>query len=340
MNNLLRFFAGVLLSALIVIVTVARLAVEVIGASTTPDDFAQLKQRMPAMLSWLFSTPWWVPTLLLFAASGAAGWLIWTGTKRAAAHEMEEHDALDEPKIAALIEERIAALPKADARTDLATHADLHRHDESLAKHDDSIRAVRRSVEDLGNLLGIRFNQVQERVDSIAKQCADLEATIDRVRQHDNDAIRGQFEGVDQSFRALQNREWHVRLFGELESQFEEIAKPVDDGKGIADDTAWKRQIKAWRGKLDEWLVIADWYANGASAKILTIPEHVYEGNWTFDETPLTANQVHRFKEAAVWWHNAKEEKARVERALTAAAFDGPSTTRRVDSPPRPIGDR
>lgn len=117
MNNLLRFFAGVLLSALIVIVTIARLAVEVIGASTTPDDFSLLKQRMPAMLSWLFSTPWPVPTAFLVVASAAAAWLIWTGTKHAAAHEMEEHDALNLETITALIDDRLVALQEGQAIT-------------------------------------------------------------------------------------------------------------------------------------------------------------------------------------------------------------------------------
>lgn len=42
-----------------------RLTFEFIGAAAAPEDFALFKQRLPKMLEWLFTAPWWVPSILL-----------------------------------------------------------------------------------------------------------------------------------------------------------------------------------------------------------------------------------------------------------------------------------
>lgn len=329
MGNILRFFGGVLLTALIVIVTLARLAIEIVGASTTPDDLALLKQRMPAMLSWLFSTPWWVPTVLLFGASATAAWLIWSGTKRAAAHEMQEHDALDEQAIAAMIESRLAQIQRPEGRSDLATYADLHTHDVKLAELADQIRFARGLVDGGHEAQEARFKQIESKLDQV------IAYAEQRTR-----ALSDRFENIDDAFAALRNRDWHQKLFFALEEDFEDLAKPVDAGGGIGDPDAWTKSVKSWRAKLDQWLVIADFYAMGAAERILAMPEHLYEGEWSFDEKPLTANQVHHFKEIGIWWHNAKEEKARIDKCFAAAIFDAPSMKGRPGPIPRPTEDQ
>lgn len=325
MGNILRFFGGVLLTALIVTVTLARLAVELVGASTTPDDFALLKQRMPTVLSWLFSTPWWAPTILLFAASAAAAWLIWSGTKRAAAHEMEEHDALDEQAISAMIQSHLAQWPQLEQRTDMATHADLHAHDEKLAELSGRIDSVRMMVEGSHNSASARLNAIEER----------LEKLVTYAEQRTGD-LSERFASVDLGFAALHNREWHERLFRELGEAYEELAIPVRAGNGITSADNWQRGATAWRAKLHQWLGIADYYAMQAEQKILKVPDFVYEREWPLNEAALTANQVRVYKEMTTIWQNAQEEKPRIDKCFDMAAFHSPSKKGRMESPPRP----
>lgn len=55
-------------------------ALDWIGRTTLPDDWGQLMdERLPAVLQWLFSTPWWVPAAL---ATLLTGWLIWASWPR------------------------------------------------------------------------------------------------------------------------------------------------------------------------------------------------------------------------------------------------------------------
>lgn len=329
MGSILRFFGGVLLAAFIVIVTLARLVIEVVGASTTPDDFALLKQRMPAMFSWLFSTPWWVPTALLFGTSGAAAWLIWSGTKRAAAHEMQEHDALDEQTIAAMIESRLAQMPVPERQADLATHANLHTHDVKIAELSDRINFVRDLVEGSHKAQEARFKKIEEKLDQV------LAFTENRIGN-----LSERFANVDAGFNAIYNREWHERLFHRLGEEYERLAVPIKVGGGIPDAADWQRDVKSWRAKLDQWLGIAEYYAMRSSEKILTVPDFVYERPWPFDEAPLTANQVRLYKEMSTMWQLAQDEKPRIDRCLESAAFHGPSKKGRLDAPPRLGEDR
>ncbi|MEZ5734937.1 MAG: hypothetical protein R3E09_03880 [Novosphingobium sp.] len=149
-------------------------------------------------------------------------------------------------------------------------------------------------------------------------------------------SLNERFKNVDNGFSAILNREWHERFFKELGEAFDLIAEPVNAGQGIGDDRAWLQSVKDWRGKLDQWLTIVDYYAMGATEKVLKIPDALYDDVWTFDEKPLTANQVHRYKEAAIWWHNAKAAKGRIDRCFSNAAFGSPSRGGgRLDSPPK-----
>ena len=54
-----------------------KVAVTLIGASTVGDDFNQLVERLPKWAEWLFSTPWWVPTILATVLTCFLIWLSW-----------------------------------------------------------------------------------------------------------------------------------------------------------------------------------------------------------------------------------------------------------------------
>jgi hypothetical protein len=51
--------------------------VTLIGATTVVDDFNQFVERLPAILNWLFSTPWWVPAGLATTLTIFLIWLSW-----------------------------------------------------------------------------------------------------------------------------------------------------------------------------------------------------------------------------------------------------------------------
>jgi hypothetical protein len=355
--KMLKIVLGILAATVVIVFSLARIAFEIIGASTAPDDFTVLKQRMPRVLEWLFTTPWIVPTLIVLAVAALAAWLLWSGLRGAATTE-DGAPPVSLAEVEALLDRRLQAnapsedlAPLSDRLEAITTLAAANIDSQGrmndillkrVAEAETAAEAARSSVENVGQVLGLRIQQANERMDGIATGCAALESTvkrlpdqIDRLTERNRERIEDQLDGVNQAFRAILNREWHQRLFRELSEGFEVLAFPVEQGSGIPDAKVWRDDIKNWRGKLDQWLVIANYYAMGTAENVLSVPEHLYEGDWQFDETKLTANQVHRWKELAIWWHNAKEAKARVDNLIENAAFNLPTQKRRLDPPPR-----
>lgn len=314
MGNILRFFGGVLLTAFIVIVTLARLAVEIVGASTTPDDFALLKQRMPAMLNWLFSTPWWVPTILLFGASAAAAWLIWTGTKRAAAHEMQEHDAIDEQAIAAMIESRLAQIPSPAPRADLATHTDLHAQDEKLSSLSGRIDFVRQMVEGSHESVDARIKAIeekQERLVSFAEQ------TVRNTRER--------FQNVDGGFKAIRHREqlaYHAEMIEEMARSLLRIR----EGKPVENWGEWSSQSSRWMTGVSLWIEIAEIYRDGCKQRIMVVAPEELHGDWPDDDSLFpNIDAIMAYRKVAVILGHFRLEQKPVDEAVVLAAFHSPS---------------
>lgn len=63
--------------------TIVQVILNWIGRSTVVDDFNLLMERLPAWAGWLFSTPWWVPTLLATTLTAFLIWLSWPRFGRA-----------------------------------------------------------------------------------------------------------------------------------------------------------------------------------------------------------------------------------------------------------------
>ncbi|MHC2017322.1 hypothetical protein [Methylobacterium sp. CM6247] len=81
--------------------TSAKAAVTLIGASTVGDDFEQLLERLPQWANWLFSTPWWVPTLFAGILTGFLIWLSWPNNSAqtiAAKRPVREPESLNAPE--------------------------------------------------------------------------------------------------------------------------------------------------------------------------------------------------------------------------------------------------
>lgn len=108
--SLLKFFGGVLLTAALVLFGLVRIAFEIIGASTAPEDFEALKARMPSVLNWLFTTPWWAPTLLFIALAALAAYLLRSATQEATSDEIEAHPHLSRDEIIELVKQNAPPL--------------------------------------------------------------------------------------------------------------------------------------------------------------------------------------------------------------------------------------
>lgn len=120
MKTLLKTAAGIVLAIVVFLFFAVRVVLDAIGYTTTPDDWALLQARWPKMLEWLFSTPWWVPSLFMAGVTGLASWLLWSGLRGVAATP-----ALDAPQpvtradVTAMLAERLDSLPAPAALSDL-----------------------------------------------------------------------------------------------------------------------------------------------------------------------------------------------------------------------------
>ena len=52
-----------------------KFVIDWIGRSTAPDDFEQIKEKLPPIFEWLYQTPWYVPAALATILSIAVIWL-------------------------------------------------------------------------------------------------------------------------------------------------------------------------------------------------------------------------------------------------------------------------
>lgn len=104
--QLLKIIGGVAVTIILIVLGLVRLAFEVIGASTAPDDFQQLQDRMPKIMAWLFTTPWPVPTLLFVVLTALAGWLLWSGARKTA----QEAVTVTPDEIRAMIAEAVGSV--------------------------------------------------------------------------------------------------------------------------------------------------------------------------------------------------------------------------------------
>ena len=229
---------------------------------------------------------------------------------------------IDEAALTALVDARVAELmgTKLDAR--YATHPQMHDHDEKFIKLTEQVAAAR-----------IVANGAVEALDTLNRQLTT------QVINHGRETER-HFEQVDAGFAALQNRERHQAMFAELRRRFEEIEGPVTEGAGIANGDEWLKSVRNWRRNLEEWLVVAEYYAMGVSDAVRKIPDSAFDTKWEFESAPLSANQVQRYKEVSVLWQNAQDQKRRVDKQLEYAAFHAPSKRAKNGNPPRPTEDQ
>lgn len=110
MIKYLKMLGAAVIAVMLTVFGLTKAAISLIGASTTPDDFALLEQRAPRILAWLFTTPWWVPSIILLVLLGAAVWLFISATQQTIADEMEDQQGLSRSDVATIASEEAARL--------------------------------------------------------------------------------------------------------------------------------------------------------------------------------------------------------------------------------------
>lgn len=143
---LAKILGGILLGTLALVFSLTRVAFEILGASTSPDDFILLKQRMPTVMNWLVTTPWQVPTLLLVLIAVASAFLLWSGTRAATSATIDGHAVLTVDRVQQLIREaKIEEQEAANSQMSLL-QAEIRRLQSQADGQKDILRIVAASL--------------------------------------------------------------------------------------------------------------------------------------------------------------------------------------------------
>ena len=73
----------------------ARLLLDLIGYSTSPEDFEDITKKLPAAAEWLLSTPWWFPALMATALTVFLIWVSWPRAQQQGAGPASPSAAID-----------------------------------------------------------------------------------------------------------------------------------------------------------------------------------------------------------------------------------------------------
>ena len=318
----LKIFGGILFTALLVLIGLVRLGFEIIGASTAPDDFALLKQRMPKVLEWLFTTPWPVPALLMILIAALAAWLLISGTRKAAIEGVA--DAEGQVGITSDDVKRIAA-------DYIDSQAGSTKPDLSGDEFDSIIDA--RLGEFVDTKISAKFEthaQAHER-DVKLVNLLDRVKEIEKKQEHLVTFIEGGLRGAEdrmgwigQGFTALGHWEWHKGEFAKLVDRGEGLRSIADNKFSDEEWEEWEKLEKIWRSRIVYWNVVADWYAPNVGESVLAIPDELFYGKWAIEEGNFgKADRVKRYKDAMIILGNLKLVKEHVERGIKSRAFQG-----------------
>lgn len=216
--SLLKFFGGVLLTAALVLFGLVRIAFEIIGASTAPEDFEALKARMPSVLNWLFTTPWWAPTLLFIGLAALAAYLLRSATQEATSEEIEAHPHLSRDEIVELIRQNAPALVTMESGADGygAQISRLENRVAAIEKEQEAKRGAKIRIEELRQT-SKDYDWFKAQAETAADALQDAFEKLHERRERSKDA---EFESV---------REAGDRAVLDAISEWEEKARVVGD---------------------------------------------------------------------------------------------------------------
>lgn len=97
-----------------------------IGYTTAPEDFEGIQQKMPDALEWLFSTPWWVPSLFMLALLCVVIWGLWPQKAvLSTVHEALAGNNEDDEKVGASLK---LFYPEDEFNPDYLSHENIFRY--------------------------------------------------------------------------------------------------------------------------------------------------------------------------------------------------------------------
>lgn len=87
-----------------------------LGYTTAPEDFEAAQEQLPQVIDWLFSTPWWVPSLTMALLTGLVIWVCLPRERAtavsAAPSEQETEPSATEPKYVSRFAGKTPAVPE------------------------------------------------------------------------------------------------------------------------------------------------------------------------------------------------------------------------------------
>lgn len=319
MKSFVQTVAGIAVAALVAILFGARIMLDLIGYTTAPDDFALFQQRLPQVLDWLFSTPWWVPSILMAGLIALAAWLLVSGTKRAVKEEVEDQSGLNREQVEEIVAAAMPRLPEQPPIPDIEGLLKPLR-DEIQGVTANMISFNDARVTDLKNQREI-INELVERLAGLPEKVAE---TIKFVEAHIRETT-DRFDNVDRGFIAIRKRE---RLLADAEiikKQAVELLR-LKRGEAISDWTEWQGHRQIWEQGIRAWAELAIPYRDGCEARILQVNASQLRGNWpeTIDMFP-NEDLMMLFRETEVMFRQFATEMFQVDEAVSMAAFHGPS---------------
>lgn len=345
MKSLLKILAGMVLTVLVTVLLVARIVLDIIGYTTAPDDFELLQQRMPSILEWLFSTPWWVSALFQLAIVMPAAWLLISGTRRATADEIEEHPGFDREAIMAMIESKIPNFAEAisseqlanlvDARleefssTKLAaqfkTHAQAHGRDTRLADLAEKVKLARDLSQSTQSFAEKRFGDVGIDIRSLEEQAAQLRRDFEAWVQQHNKSQDQRFKNLDGGFRALRDREVLIETARSMTEMSDWLLR-TSRGEKVDDWDVWSSLHFDWNMDLERYCKIAARYIPDAPSLIRDVQAHHVSGRWPEDSKlfPNDHNMI-AHRTLCVMKRNFEVQHQRVLACVESFAFQAPS---------------
>lgn len=336
--NYIKLVSGILITLMLGIFAVTRIAVEAIGWSTTPSDLDALIKKMPSMFRWLFSTPWPYPTFIVLSIAAFAAWLLWSGTKKTVSDEIADTKILTEEDIKRMVAEStksngtdIAYVKKAmdDALASLKIKEFQTTVAIAIKDVNDAAEKTRKRVDDVAQISNAGrdagLNELSEQVEKLA------EFVQQRYRN-----ISDRLDWVSQGFAAVGVWDWHVRHFPPILAAGLELA--TAENAPISDELwgEWDKAERKWRSDVGAWLQSVSYYAPDSHAKVIALPDDIYyDAEWFVDWTAFSnPDRVRRYKELAIAAHNLVSCSEYVERCIRSAAFEGVGKKGRLDDPP------
>lgn len=338
MRSLLKTAAGIALAIVVFLFFAVRIILDMIGYTTSPDDFALLQARWPKVLEWLFSTPWWVPSLFMAALTGLAAWLLWSGLRGVAVTPAADApQPITRQEMDAAIAERISALPP--------SHASPDRDDAAEGRFEAveaAAKAARDDAEGANTAQSHLHAELREDLQSVRNGIANhidgqrdfqqkMELWVGRIRE----GVERQIGNIDQGFLAILDRENLLRLATDITDRGDALSGPTRD-EPIEDWSAWFKAYQVWKRDVQNWTRIAGEYRGGVADRINDTPDEEYRGEWKAKDAYFPdATAVRDYRTFRIVLRNFHVEKSHVESCVQMRAFIRPSMKGNVYPSPR-----